>query len=270
MSSASEQLNNKAFIKNILIKNGAENPDLEIRIIEELRLNSNDVDDQIMHYLEIKKPIQYLSNYTYVNNHKIYVDQNTLIPGIEMQYLIGICKNYILQNFKIIELCTGCGGISTLLGMENDDLTIFATDISADALNVAYKNKENYMLKNVNLLLGDLFEPIHKQNICNVDMIIANPPYCKTESIISLPTHLNKHTPHIAIDGGSEGLYFYRKIMKEACNYLKSDGFIIFQHDDGQGIKIKEILLENKFNFIRTYKNHFEKEVFSVAKLESA
>lgn len=262
-------LKDKKYVTNILYNNGSENPELEYKLIDELLINSNNllIKEEIMNYLNMKIPIQYLSKYTYVKEKKIIVSEDTLIPGLEMNQAIDICSKYINSQDKVLELCTGCGGISIVLGDLYPNSIFYATDISLKAIEIAKMNINKYKLSNVSIFIGDMFNPLYDNKISGLDLIFANPPFCKTEDIDFLPDFLKLHTPRIAIDGGRNGLNFYEKIVQEAHVFLKDRGCIVFQHDYGQSLVLQQIFLKNNYKIVEIVKNHLDKEVFLVAQL---
>lgn len=170
-------------------------------------------------------PIQYIINEQEFMGIKFYVDENVLIPQpdteILVEQIIKDCKN---TNKKILDLCTGSGCIAISIKKYIPQTEIFASDISLKALEVAKKNaKQNNT--DINFIESDLFQNINNEKF---DMIVSNPPYIKQDVIKCLDKEV-QNEPYIALDGGKDGLNFYRKIIKEAYEYLTNDGKIYLE-----------------------------------------
>lgn len=246
---------------------GSENPVLEAKILSELTTDLNNFDNsEIIFCLNQKRPIQYLTGYTYIKNKKIIIDQNVLLPGPEMDLLIDVCEKYIKSDSKVLDLCTGSGVIPVILGRKFNSVEFYATDISEKALSVARKNAELYNLGNIRFLQGDLFKPLAKMGVKNLDLLISNPPYCKTDEIDSLPTQIKEYAPQIAINGGIDGLLFHRQIINESSHYLKNGGYIILENENGQSKDVQRLLKKNEYEIMEVIKNYMNQERLIVAR----
>lgn len=259
-------------LEKLLKINNSENPKLELKIIDEILWNdsSDGILEDIAKSILNRTPIQYYANYTYINNIKIFINHNVLLPGPEMEYMIKLCKKHMEKNGKIMDLCCGSGVVSTVLAVDNPNIFFYATDISKEALVVAQKNFTYYKLENVYKYKGDLFEPFENEKIFDFDVIVANPPYCKTGIISSLPVPVRDHAPRIAIDGGEDGLQLHRRIICNAHKYLKENGIIILQNEDGQSNEVRNILEANGYEIIEISKNHLDQERLIAARLKSS
>jgi release factor glutamine methyltransferase len=259
------------LVKTYLEMFSFQEPELELKIIGEILENNADKNtyQKVIKWLSEKRPIQYYAGYTYTLNKKIMIDKNVMIPGPEMDIFINTAKKYITdRSGKIIELCTGSGVVSVLLGIEYKDAKIIASDISSKALEVAKKNIELYELDNVELLKGDLFEPFEKFNKDKFDLIVSNPPYAKSDDINNLSSQLKDNAPIISLDGGNDGLCFYRKILKDAPRFLKKYGHVIFENGEEQSEALQELLIENNFKTVEVVYDHINIKRFVVARLE--
>lgn len=171
-------------------------------------------------------PLQYITNYQEFMKLEFYVDENVLIPRadteITVEEVIKYCKNK--ENLKILDLCTGSGAIAISLGKYIENCEITAVDISIKALEIAKKNAMKNGVKNITWILSDLFEKVEG----TFDIIVSNPPYIKKEVILTLDKQVQKE-PKLALDGGDDGLDFYRQIMQKAPKYLKEDGVIFLE-----------------------------------------
>lgn len=201
-------------------------------------------------------PLQYITNKQEFMNLEFYVDENVLIPQPDTEILVEsvleICNN-IKENtkIKILDLCTGSGAIAIALNCElnkrNIHTEIIASDISDNALKVAKKNNVKNNTK-VKFIHSDLFENI-KDN--DFDIIVSNPPYIKKDVIPTLSKQV-RNEPIIALDGGDDGLDFYKKIIEQARKYIKNEGYLCLEIGYDQKIEVLTIL--NQFEEYRKTK----------------
>lgn len=201
-------------------------------------------------------PLQYITNKQEFMNLEFYVDENVLIPQPDTEILVEsvleICNNIKEKNkIKILDLCTGSGAIAIALNYElnkrNIHTEIIASDISDNALKVAKKNNVKNNTK-VKFIHSDLFENI-KDN--DFDIIVSNPPYIKKDVIPTLSEQV-RNEPIIALDGGNDGLDFYKKIIEQARKYIKNEGYLCLEI--GYDQKIEVLTLLNKFEEYRKTK----------------
>ena len=179
------------------------------------------------------KPLQYITNYQEFMKLNFYVDENVLIPQPDTEILVEnaieelkkMIKRKPSEKIRILDLCTGSGAIAISIAkyLEDFPLEIYATDISKSALKIAEKNaKINHV--NITLKQSDMFENIDEK----FNMIISNPPYIEKEVIEKLPKEV-QNEPHIALDGGIDGLRFYKIIAKKGYQFLKEKGLILLE-----------------------------------------
>ena len=194
------------------------------------------------------KPIQYITNNQEFMKMNFYVDENVLIPQPDTEILVyevlKICKEYS-NGVNILDLCTGSGAIAVsldrILRKNCVDAKICASDISKQALKIARKNSENNNA-NVKIIESDLLENIEYKKF---DIIVSNPPYIRTDEIKNLSKQV-KEEPYIALNGGIDGLHFYRKIIKEAKGYIKNNGYLFLEIGYNQMESVLGIFKENK------------------------
>lgn len=266
--------NFRNIIKELLINNQSEDPELELRILDEITKKGPNTSlyTDISRCILNKQPIQYYAGYTYINGDKIYINDKVLLPGPEMRYMLELCEKYIGENnekLRIMDLCCGSGIVSTVLGKKFSSSSFYASDISNDAIEIAKKNFNLYSLKNINVLAGDLFQPFYNCDILDFDFIIANPPYCKTNDIEKLPVGVRDYAPRIAIDGGNDGLEIHKRIIADAYKLLKYNGYLILQNENGQSEQVQQLLLENGYVIVEVGKNHLNQERIIVAQLKT-
>ena len=214
---------------------------------------------------ELKKgmPIQRQLGFTEVRDRKINITQDVLLPGPEIEILLDTFFDYVKNPKRVVDLCTCCGVLASIIGEAFPNTKVYASDISKKALEVA---KTNIRSGNVQLLEGDLFEPLEKLGIYNLDVLISNPPYCKTEDIEKLPRQIKDYTPRIAIDGGEDGYSFHRRIIRDSSNFVKIGGLMILENEAGQTKKLCNMLQSNRYYIECTRKNHRGEERVVVAR----
>lgn len=214
--------------------------------------------DKLNEYLEkierVAKgePIQYVMNLQEFFGLNFYVDENVLIPQPDTEILIEEVIKIIRKenrDLKILDLCTGSGAIGVCLAKENNT-SVTASDISAKALEVA---KRNCTMNNVkmNLVQSDLFEKITDGEF---DIIVSNPPYIETKVIDTLSREV-KAEPRIALDGGEDGLDFYKKIAKDSNRFLSTNGYLIVEIGYNQKDSVIKIFEENGYTNIYAIKD---------------
>ena len=177
------------------------------------------------------EPIQYIKGKETFFSRDFTVNENVLIPRYETEELIENILYKIddyFEDYKSIDLCdvgTGSGAIAISLALEERKLNVVATDISEEALVVARKNAKD-LGANVEFYQGDMLEPLIDRNI-KVDIFVSNPPYIPNEQEIESVVKDNE--PHVALFGGSDGLYFYRKIFSRAKEVIKERALLAFE-----------------------------------------
>lgn len=196
-------------------------------------------------------PIEHITNQKEFMKLNFFVDENVLIPRQDTEILveevIKIAKK--INSKKILDLCTGSGAIGISLAKYIEKSEITATDISEDAIRVANKNAiMNNVEDKITFIKSDLFNNIPNNKY---DIIVSNPPYIKKEIIKTLEKQV-QNEPILALDGGEDGLNFYRKIIKQSYEYLKYGGYLCLEIGYDQKIDVIE-LLENEEKYINIY-----------------
>ena len=196
-------------------------------------------------------PLQHITHLQEFMKMDFYVNENVLIPRPDTEILveevIKLTKN--MQKPEMLDLCTGSGAIGISIAKYIKNTKIYATDVSEKALEVAKINAKNIGVEeNIKFIKSDLFEDIGKMKF---DIIVSNPPYIKNGDICYLSEEVQKE-PKLALDGGLDGLEFYRKIVKQAINYLKLGSYLCFEIGYDQKIDVIEII-ENENKYVDTY-----------------
>jgi len=249
-----------------LLNTSVKEAPLKIRLLAEHVLKMNKYELVIHHTKEISEeefnsfniglekiknyiPIQYITNNQEFMKLNFYVDENVLIPQPDTEILveevIKYCSNTFKKNkVKILDLCTGSGAIAVSLAKYIDNCEITATDISSKAIHIAKLNAEkNLVHTKINFIESDMFDKIEAKDF---DIIVSNPPYIEKNIIATLDAEVQKE-PHIALDGGTDGLFFYKIILKNSGNYLANNGKLFIEIGYNQKNSI--------FNLIRSSKD---------------
>ena len=195
-------------------------------------------------------PLQYITNNQEFMGLNFYVDENVLIPQPDTEVLVESAINYIteitvnkkisINNIKLLDLCTGSGAIAISLKKYIPQIKVYASDISEKALEISKINANNNNVE-INFIKSDMFKNINEK----FDIIVSNPPYIKTSEISKLSKDV-QNEPVLALDGGEDGLKFYRLISEQINNYLKSDGILMMEIGFDQANQVKSILKKAK------------------------
>lgn len=224
-----------------------ETEELKEKQIQEIKSNIDKIIQAI--------PIQYIIQNQEFMGLNFFVNENVLIPQPDTEILVEEVIN-ILKNIngnKVLDLCTGSGAIAvSIKALSNPELEISASDISKKALEVAKINAKNNNV-NIKFIESDLY--------CNItdkfNIIVSNPPYIRTSIISKLEKEV-QNEPLIALDGGQDGLDFYRKIINNAHKYLENDGYLALEIGYDQKNQVIELIKTSK-----VYKNIYSKKDLS-------
>ena len=198
--------------------------------------------------LILGEPLQYITGIQEFMKLNFLVTKDVLIPRPDTEILVEevIRKAENISNPVILDLCTGSGAIAVSLAKYIKNVHICAVDISSKALEIAKKNAElNGVKNNIEFIESNLFDKIKEKKF---DIIVSNPPYIETETIKTLSKDVQSE-PKIALDGGKDGLDFYRKIADSGSKYLNRQGYICLEIGYNQRIAVRQIL-ENKKRYV--------------------
>ncbi|MDR4497420.1 MAG: peptide chain release factor N(5)-glutamine methyltransferase [Candidatus Scalindua sp.] len=187
-------------------------------------------------------PLQYILGHTEFMSLDFVVDERVLIPRHETELLVETAlekiKNeaFSKKNFTLVDIGTGSGAIAISLARNLQDIQVYASDISRDALDVAEMNAGNLMVEQkVNLLLGDLFDAFDgKLEKGSIDCIVSNPPYVKEAELFCLQPEIRDHEPRTALVAGEEGLFYLNRLVDGAPEWLRPDGFLLLEIGETQ------------------------------------
>lgn len=241
----------------IMLKNSnIESPKLKARLLLQYILkksrqylivyDNQEVDKKAQweYFVNIEKltkgmPLQHITHTQEFMKMDFYVDENVLIPRPDTEILVEetIKIAQTMERPKILDLCTGSGAIAISLKKYIPSAQVYAVDISKKALEIAKKNAHRLETE-VKFIESNLFEKIKNEKF---DIIVSNPPYIKKSDINYLSQEVQKE-PQIALDGGYDGLEFYRKISYQAIDYLKFGSYLCFEIGYDQKEEVLEIL----------------------------
>ncbi|MQN01686.1 MAG: peptide chain release factor N(5)-glutamine methyltransferase [bacterium LCO1.1] len=216
---------------------------------------SEDTSRKIKKFMEkrLKRiPLQQITGYTEFMGLKFSVDENVLCPRQDTEVLVEQVLDAADKNSRVLDMCTGSGCIAVSIAkLKKADTT--ACDISEKAIAIAEKNARDNGVS-VHFFKGDLFEalPDHEK----YDIVVSNPPYIKSDVIGTLEPEVKDHEPRIALDGAEDGLFFYRRIIMDAPDYLRKNGLIFFETGYDQAEQVKKLLLDRGFSDIKITKDY--------------
>ena len=196
-------------------------------------------------------PLQHITGVQEFMGYTFKVNPHVLIPHQDTETLVTEAAKTIQstpreklsffeklkgrKEWDVLDLCCGSGAVGISLAKICSNVKVTATDISAEAVATAEANAEDLRVK-VRFLTGDMFEPVKGRKF---DMIVSNPPYIRTNMISILQEEVKDHEPLNALDGGRDGLDFYRTIVEKAADFLKPEGFLLVEigHDQGEDLR---------------------------------
>lgn len=280
--------------KNILIKNYIKDESILARMLLEYVLNKDkqyliinqdeNVDDKNeQEYGKLIKkiidgtPIQYITHNQEFMKLNFYVDENVLIPQPDTEILVeevlDICNkktNEIedinkLENIKILDICTGSGAIGISIAKNIENVQIVESDISIKALQIAKLNCEKNRIKEkIKFIQSDMFKKIDEK----FNIIVSNPPYISKEEIKRLDKTVLSE-PMLALDGGIEGLDFYKVLINESYKYLEKDGYLCMEMGYNQKKKVINLLKQSdKYKEIYCKKDLSKNDRVVIAKVK--
>ena len=214
------------------------------------------------------EPLQYITGIQEFMKLNFLVTKDVLIPRADTEILveevIKIAEN--IPNPVILDLCTGSGAIAVSLAKYIKNVHICAVDISSKALEIAKRNAEfNGVKNNIEFIESNMFDKIKDKKF---DIIVSNPPYIETETIKKLSKDV-QNEPKIALDGGKDGLNFYRNIIKNAYQFLKYNGYLCLEIGFDQKIDVIELIEnEEKYENIYSKKDLYDNDRIIVTRLK--
>lgn len=211
------------------------------------------------------EPLQYILGECEFMSLGFYVEKGVLIPRSDTETLAEAALEAAEDGMRIIDICSGSGCIGISLAHYRKKVEVELVDISDKAIEIANKNIiRNNVADRVKTKKLDILNEYPSKKY---DMAVSNPPYIKTEIIETLQTEVKDHEPRIALDGGADGLLFYRRIIDIADRFIKKGGMLMLEigFDQGQDVKC---LMEEKFDDICIIKDlcHNDRVVTGILK----
>ena len=194
-------------------------------------------------------PLSHLVGFEYFYDRKYKVTKDVLSPRMETEELIYKVIEYVnasnKNKFKILDLCTGSGIIAITLKKELEQVSVdvIASDISEEAIEVAKENAQSHDAT-IKFIKSDIFNNIDNK----FDIIVSNPPYIDRKDEVTMQDNVLKYDPHLALFAEEEGMYFYRKIIEQANDYLNENGVIFFEIGYDQKDKIIKLADMNGYS----------------------
>ena len=211
------------------------------------------IDKRITHY-----PLQYIVGEWEFMGMPFKVNENVLIPRQDTEILVEKALEIIGSEFEkikgkisVMDMCTGSGCIGISVAKKCQNTSVTCVDISKAALEVAKENGKLNGVKNILFIESDLFENVNGK----FNVIISNPPYITSAEIKKLMPEVKDFEPHLALDGDSDGLKFYKLIINQSKEYLNENGYILFEIGCDQGEQVKKLLFEKGYTDIEVLKD---------------
>lgn len=186
-----------------------------------------------------REPLQYIIGHADFYGMKMNVGPGVLIPRPETELIVEEVIKAVKRHssrvthygLRILDLCTGSGCLALAIAKHFENSDVVGTDFSEKTLEYAGENARINGIRNVTFMQGNLYEPLRGKRF---DIIVSNPPYIKREDINNLPAEIKSWEPVEAIDGGEDGLHFYRRIISQSPDYLFSGGSLILELGQGE------------------------------------
>lgn len=203
---------------------------------------------------DTRRPLQYILGQAWFYGRPYAVDSRCLIPRFDTEIL---CREAIdaiagMDNPRVVDICTGSGCVAITIAAETG-LQVLATDLSAEALQVARHNADS-LGADVVFCQGDMFRAIEPGRM--FDLIVCNPPYIDPAQESELEPEVTVYEPHMALYADNRGLYFYQRLAKEAPAYLREGGQLMVEIGDTQGQEVAALFSQAGLRDIRVVKDY--------------
>lgn len=195
-------------------------------------------------------PLQHITGEQEFMGLSFLVNSHVLIPRQDTEILVEEALKRAKPGMDVLDLCTGSGCVAVSLCRHARDLSVVASDISVQALKIAAENAKRNGA-NARFVRSDLFENLTG----TFDLIVSNPPYIPTGEIKTLMPEVRDFEPRLALDGDTDGLSFYKRIIKASGSYLKPGGFLMFEIGHDQGESVPELMRDAGFERIEIIKD---------------
>lgn len=199
-----------------------------------------------------KEPLKYITGYADFFGLVLKVKNGVLIPRVDTETLVEEVISIEREKKNILDMCCGSGAIGIALAKNIKGTTVTLADISKIAEEVTKENIDRLDIDNAKFIHSNLFENIDSNRF---DVIVSNPPYIRTDVIDTLMEDVKDYEPHLALDGGEDGLYFYNKITKESIRHLCEGGYLCYEIGYDQGNEVRELMEDSGFKDVRVVKD---------------
>lgn len=196
-------------------------------------------------------PVQHITGVQNFMGLDFMVNEHVLIPRFDTEILVEEVMKELHDGFSILDMCTGSGCILLSLLKYSNNCVGVGADISAEALAVARENQKRLGIE-ASFIESNLFEQVAGK----YDIIVSNPPYIRSDVIPTLMEEVREHEPILALDGTEDGLFFYRKIVKESPAYLNNGGMLFFEIGYDQGEAVSQMMKENGYKDVKVVKDY--------------
>ena len=210
-------------------------------------------------------PLQHITGEQEFMGLSFRVNEHTLIPRQDTEILVEEAMRHLVDGMRILDMCTGSGCILLSLLKYSNECEGIGVEISEKALEVARENAARLQLSAA-FLAGDLFAPLESLEAERTvrggrhgvlfDMVVANPPYIETGVIAALMPEVRAHEPLAALDGGEDGLSFYRRITTQAPAYMQRGAYLFFEIGCGQAQAVTALMQETGFGGIEVLRDY--------------
>ena len=220
--------------------------DLYVHFKKEVSLSQRELYKELIQRRYHREPLQYITGVQEFFGLSFLTNPSVLIPRPETELMIEIAKKILTnveEKYSLLDIGTGSGCLAITLAKEFPHSTMMATEISKEALAVAQKNAERNQIENIVFVLTDLSPKLSlKAAQHRFDMIVSNPPYIARSDFDTLQPEVRDYEPRLALDGGHNGLDFYPRILQDATELLKDNGWLLLEIGAGQVEKIKKLI----------------------------
>ncbi|MDO4187388.1 MAG: peptide chain release factor N(5)-glutamine methyltransferase [Lachnospiraceae bacterium] len=204
---------------------------------------------------EKRIPVQHITGYQNFMGFEFKVTKDVLVPRFDTECLVEETMLVCADGDKVLDVCTGSGCILISLMNYKNEIKGFGCDISDKALTIANENATELCKPGdakPQLILSDLFENITEREF---DIIVSNPPYIRSNVIKTLEPEVREYDPILALDGGEDGLIFYKRIAKDAMDYLRVGGHLLVEIGNDQGEDVRKLFVENGYSDVKIKKD---------------